>query len=54
LEDLDGSEVVAALLFEGTDADLVLVGDAVVPRVPNRRRLVGRRGWFYCSGGRNR
>jgi hypothetical protein len=54
LEDFDGGEVVAGLLLERTDADLVLVGDAIIPRVANSRRLVCRYLGFYCSGGRNR
>jgi hypothetical protein len=53
LENFDGGEVVAGLLLERTDADLVLVGDAIISRVANSRR-VGRYLSFYCSGGRNR
>lgn len=54
LEDFDGGEIVAGLLLERTDADLVLVCDAIVPRVATRRRLVRRNLGLYCSGGRNR
>lgn len=54
LEDFNGREVVAGLLLERTDADLVLVGDTIVPRVAKARRLVRWNLGFYCSGGRNR
>jgi hypothetical protein len=54
LEDFNGGEVVSGLLLERADANLVVVGDAIVPRVADARRLVGRYLGFYCSGGRNR
>ena len=54
LENFDGGEVVAGLLLERTDADLVLIGDAIVPRVADSRRIVCRNLGFYFSGGRNR
>jgi hypothetical protein len=33
LEDFDGGEIVAGLLLERADANLVRVGDAIIPRV---------------------
>jgi hypothetical protein len=61
LEQLDGREVVPALLFERAAAQLVGIGDAVVVLVTQRLKSGCRRlfrdddgAWFYSSGGRKR
>ena len=57
LEQLDGGQVVPALLLQRASAKLVLLGDAVVALVARRLWLGGGNGsgvWFYSSGARKR